>query len=205
MAKTKMIRWVLRLGIWAWVFYWISGIFWKDLGASPALSLNHEMGEIALILLTGNLLLGILLDLVKPTPTWLRMWILERRFWGVSSFFVLFFHVGFYFLNEGFELKAWTQVYTKNYLIFGALAFTLLAALAVTSNNWSIRVLKGKRWKHLHRLVYLAQFFILIHLLLIEKADLVKYSIWVGGLCLLQASRWIYAWIRQSQRKKSSI
>ena len=196
-----MIRWVLRVGIWAWVLYWVSGIFWKDLGASPALSLNHEMGEIALILLTLNLVLGVLLDLVKPTPTWIRMWILERRFWGVSSFLVLVLHVGFYFLNEGFEFKAWTQVYTKNYLICGALAFTILTALALTSNDWSIRLLRGKRWKQLHRFVYLAQFFILIHLLLIEKADLVKYSIWVGGLCVLQAGRWIFHWILQ--RKKT--
>ncbi|MBX2993997.1 MAG: ferric reductase-like transmembrane domain-containing protein [Bdellovibrionaceae bacterium] len=197
MTKSTLIRWVFRLAIWIWVLYWILGIFWLDLGASPALKLNHEMGQITLVLLTVNLLLGILIDLWRPLPTWLRFAIQERRFWGISSFLVLVLHVFFYFLNEGFEPKAWTQVFTKTYLILGALAFAILFVMAVTSNNWAVKKLRGPRWKRLQRIVYAAQVLILLHVISIEKADLIKYSIWIGGLCALQAARWIVVWNRR--------
>lgn len=197
MTKSNLIRWVFRLSIWIWVLYWILGIFWLDLGASPALKLNHEMGQITLVLLSVNLLLGILIDLWRPLPSWLRFAIQERRFWGISSFLILVLHVFFYFLNEAFEPKAWTQVFTKTYLILGALAFVILLIMAVTSNNWAVRKLRGPRWKRLQRIVYAAQVLILLHVISIEKADLVKYSIWIGGLCVLQAARWMVVWNRR--------
>lgn len=201
MTKARAFKWLLRIGIWVWVAFWISKIFWGDLGASPALKLNHEVGEIVLYLLTANLLVGILLDVLKPPPKWVRFWLSERRFWGVSTFLILVGHVLFYLLNEGFEAKAFTQMVTKTYLIFGGLAFLILFAMAVTSNDFSVRKLGGKNWKRLHRAVYLAQFLIMGHLLLIEKADFVKYGIWMGSLLILQAARWILHWSRR--RKKA--
>lgn len=191
MTRALAFKWTLRLGIWLWVGFWISKIFWGDLGASPALKLNHEVGEIVLYLLTANLLVGIFLDVLKPAPKWLRFWLSERRFWGVSGFLILVGHVLFYLLNEGFEGKAFTQMVTKTYLIFGGLAFLILLVLAVTSNDWSVRKLGGKGWKRLHRSVYATQFLIMGHLLLIEKADVLKYGIWMGSLLILQIARWI--------------
>jgi sulfoxide reductase heme-binding subunit YedZ len=185
------LKWVLRIGIWAWLAYWISQIFIGDLGASPALRLNHEIGEIVLILLTANILVGIATVFVKPSPRWLRFLIQQRRFVGVSLFLMLLFHIGFYFLNEGFEGKAFVQVVTKTYLIFGFIASLILMALAMTSNQFSVRGMGGKNWKHLQRLVYLVQLLLFGHLLLIEKADVLKYSIWLGLLLILQVVRWL--------------
>lgn len=203
MTVNRAIKWAVRIGICLWPLYWISKIFWGDLGASPALKLNHEVGEIVLILLTANLLIGIGLDLFRPPPKWIRFWVSERRFWGVAAFVILVTHVGFYLLNEGFEGKAFVQMVTKSYLIFGVLSFLIMLALAITSNDLSVRKLGGRRWKRLHRLVYLAQFTIMFHVMQIEKADLLKYGIWLWSLILLQAVRWVVVWRRK--KKKSAV
>ena len=196
MTAGKMIRWAVRFLIWGWVGYALAGIWLRDLGASPAVELNHQMGEITLVLLTANLVLGMVLDVWRPLPRILRLWVSERRFWGVSAFLVLVLHVFFYLLEQGFEMQGLTQMVTKLYLIFGTLAFLILLMLALTSNDWSVRKLRGKLWKRLHRAVYLAQSFILAHVMLIEKTDLLKYGVWIGGLLILQGARGCWHVIR---------
>lgn len=196
MTLSTLSKGVVRLSIWAWVAYWVSQIFTGDLGASPALKLNHKLGHIVLVVLTANIVLGIALDIFKPAPKLIRFWISERRFWGVSAFLILTAHVFFYFVNEGFEGKAWVQLYTKTYLIFATLAFLFLLALALTSNNFSIKKFGGKRWKQLHRMVYLVQMLLFGHILLIEKADLQLYAPWLILLALAQVLRWALHYYR---------
>jgi len=53
----------------------------------------------------------------------------------------------------------------------GLVAFLILLAMAMTSSNRKIRQLGAKRWKMLHRAVYLAAGLILLHMLLKEKSD----------------------------------
>jgi methionine sulfoxide reductase heme-binding subunit len=178
----KAIKWILRIGIWAWACYWIAQIFIGDLGASPALELNHQLGIIALTVFTANLTVGIIPPLRKLFGS-------ERRFWGVSGFLIIVIHVFFYFVNEAFEPKAFVQVYTKLYLIFALLAFVILLALAATSNNFSVRKLGPKRWKILHRFVYLAQWLVMGHVLNIEKIDLTIIGPWLFVLLVAQIMR----------------
>jgi methionine sulfoxide reductase heme-binding subunit len=51
------------------------------------------------------------------------------------------------------------------YVALGLVSITILAVLAITSNKWSMRRL-GKRWKRLHRLVYVAGMAVIVHALL---------------------------------------
>lgn len=195
-TSIKVIKWTIRLGLVLWVCYWVLQIFVGDLGASPALELNHKLGLIALTLLSANLILGIFLNFPKGPLKELRKFNSERRFWGVFGFLVLIAHVGFYFLNEGFESKAWTQLYSKTYLIFASASLLILFFLAVTSNNFSMKKLGGKNWKRIHRLVYVAQVLLFGHILLIEKADLKLFVPWLAALLILQLARWILVWRR---------
>lgn len=146
-----------------------------QLGAEPVKELNHKAGEFALYLILFNLTIGICRDLFKPSAPWFRFFWLERRYLGVLSFLFLSAHVFFYFALEAFELQALQQIYTKTYLIFGSLAFLILFSLALTSTDWAIRQL-SKRWKQLHRFVYLAAFLFSVHIMLIEKADLIFFG-----------------------------
>lgn len=173
-------------------FYWVFLIFFTDLGADPAKNLNHKAGEIALYYILLNLVLGILVSFKIKLPVKLRFLLLNRRYLGVLSFLILIFHVFLYFAIESFEPQAIEQIFTKNYLIFGSLAFIILFALAITSNDFSVRRLKIRIWKKLHRFVYLASFFFSVHILLIEKADLLKYGLILGTLWLLQLGRLLF-------------
>lgn len=172
--------------------YWIYLIFFGQLGADPAKSLNHASGEMALYYIISNLLIGILISFKVRFSTRLRFLLLNRRYLGVISFLILVFHVFLYFTMESFEFKAIEQLYTKVYLIFASLAFFILLVLALTSNDYSVRKLSIKKWKRLHRSIYLASAFFSVHILLIEKADLVKFGIILGLLWMTQGVRFLY-------------
>lgn len=181
-------------------FYWTYLIFFSDLGADPAKNLNHKAGEIALYYILLNLLLGILIGFKVKFPVKLRFLLLNRRYLGVLSFLVLIFHVFLYFAMESFEPQALEQVFTKNYLTAGSLAFFILMILAVTSNDFSVRKLTIKVWKRLHRFVYLASLFFTIHILLIEKSDLIKYGLILGILWILQGARLVFSFWPKKER-----
>jgi sulfoxide reductase heme-binding subunit YedZ len=119
----------------------------------------------------------------------------NRRFLGVVTFLYLVAHLFFYLVMEGLEPQAFTQLYSKLYLALGFSAWLILLALALTSNNFSVRKLGGRRWKRLHRSVYAASALITVHILLIEKADLVKFYLlfallWMAMLARLARFCW---------------
>ena len=184
---------MFRACLFAPAIYWIYLISVGNLGADPAKNLNHKTGSMALYFLLVNLLIGIALSFAKNLslkwPGFLRVLLQERRWLGVITFMYLMFHLGLYGAMEGFEYKGFVQMYTKTYLILGSLAWLTMLALAVTSNNYSVRSLGGKRWKGLHRLVYLGCAFATAHVLLIEKTDLIKFGLLTSGIWLLQISR----------------
>lgn len=183
--KNKLFRTILFLPF-AW---WTYQIFFGDLGAQPAQELNHQTGLMALIYFTVNLWLGALKSFVPKWPRAFIFLLQERRWLGVIQFIILIFHIGLYFVLEGFEPKAFTQIWTKTYLIFGTLGFSVLALLALTSNDFSVKKLKGKNWKKLHRLAYLAGFLVTVHIFLIEKADLILFAMITFPLWVAQIFR----------------
>lgn len=92
-----------------------------------------------------------------------------RRAIGVSAFFFGLLHGSIAFFGQlgGFEGLAYLS---SNYLIAISLSFTalvILSAMAITSFDFVIARMKFKRWKMLHRFVYLAGIFTLIHALML--------------------------------------
>lgn len=188
---------LFRVLLFSPVFYWVWSVLTDNLGADPAKQLNHLTGRMALYYILTNFAIGILIALRCRWPKWLRFLPQERRWLGVVSFLFLVCHLIFYFLLEGFEPKAWTQILTKTYLIVGSSAWLILLALALTSNNFSIKKLGGKKWKQAHNVIYLAAMLFTIHIMLIEKADLVKYAIIFILFWVIQAVRWALVWARK--------
>ena len=165
----------------------------SDLGAQPAEELNHAFGTIGLFLLCLNLYLGLLILWVKPFPSRLRWLLRFRRPLGVGTFIYLILHVGFFVLKVGSIPDAVKETLTHIYLVWGLIAFILLLSLAVTSNDYSLRKLSFKRWKRLHKLVYLAFVLAGLHNILIEKADLIQAGLYFAPLLLLLAVRFYRA------------
>jgi sulfoxide reductase heme-binding subunit YedZ len=69
------------------------------------------------------------------------------------------------------------------WVLVGFTAFLCLLPLAITSTNGWIRRLGGKRWRRLHRLVYVAAFAGVLHYFWLVKKD-IHYPL-LYGLVLL--------------------
>ncbi len=184
-----MLSKVYRVALLSPLGYWAYLIVTGSLGADPAKNLNHKAGDITLYYLLLNLLIGGLLSFRVRWPAPLRFLPKHRRYLGVTTFIVLVCHVFLYLTMEGFEKQGFVQLVTKIYLICGFSGFLILFLLALTSNDFSVRRLGAKRWKRLHRFVYLASAFVTVHVLLIEKIDLRKFWILFSLLWLVQLIR----------------
>ncbi len=189
---------IYRLALLTPALYWAWHVFFGDLGAEPAKALNHMTGEVALYFLVLNLLIGALIALSFQWPRQLRFLVRHRRYLGIVTFLFLAFHLFLYLAMEAFEFQALEQMATKTYLICASMAWLILLVLALTSNNYSVRHLGGRRWKRVHRAVYVASFFITIHVMLIEKTDLLKYGAIFLFLWGVQGFR-LMKWARQKK------
>ena len=183
------MTYLFRTILFAPFVYFIYLLFAGHIGADPAKFLNHRMGQVGLYYLTLNFLIGAALAYSIRFPKYARFLLQNRRWLGVVTFIYLFLHFLLYLTMEGFEGQAYTQIYGKLYLALGFAALLILSALAMTSNNFSVRYIGARRWKSLHRLSYAACALITAHVMLIEKADLVFYGIFFALLWLIQLPR----------------
>jgi DMSO/TMAO reductase YedYZ heme-binding membrane subunit len=88
-----------------------------------------------------------------------------RRSFGVSTFFFAVIHASlgfFHNLNGSFFFFDFLNRSHTLAIIFSTLALTILAAMALTSFDGMVRIL-GRKWKWLHRLVYVAALLVLAH------------------------------------------
>lgn len=184
-----MLAKLFRVALLIPAAYWIFLIFFGDLGADPAKKMVHLTGEMSLYYLLFNLVIGALVALSIRFPKSLRFLLQNRRFLGVVTFIYLIFHLMLYLVTEGFESKAFVQMISKTYLIFATMAWLILFVAALTSNDYSVRRLGSKKWKRIHRFIHLATAFVTVHVLLIEKTDLIKYGIIFSALWSLQTYR----------------
>ena len=118
----------------------------------------------------------------KPLPL--------RRPLGLWAFFYVCVHLLiFTVLDYGLDWQLIAEtVAEKRYVLVGFTAFLLLLPLALTSTKASMRRL-GKRWKQLHRLVYLAALLAIVHFVWLVKADIREPLLYGAGLLLLLALR----------------
>lgn len=193
-----MLGKVFRVALLLPAAWWIYEIATGQFGADPAKHYNHQTGDLALYYLLLNLAVGAAIGFGFRFPALLRFLLTGRRFLGVTTFVILMAHVFLYLAMEGFALQAFTQIVTKLYLILGVSAFSILFLLAITSNDFSVRKLGGKNWKRLHRFVHLSAALITVHVLLIEKADLVKF----GSLFILLWSLQLACFVYRKTKKK---
>ena len=125
----------------------------------------------------------------------------HRRSIGVASFFYAFLHFSIYLVNG---LKTLATDITRLYIIAGLVGFSILLVLAATSNNWTQRKLGGRKWKRLHRIVYLAIPLLFYHQAFTGKADVetIREALyWFSPIILLQPVR-IYLTFKRKRDKQ---
>lgn len=98
-------------------------------------------------------------------------YIKARRALGVSVLYFSLLHTGFAFFIYIGGLSAFLSL-NPLYLFglsFGIIALCIFTVMALTSFDSMVRILTFPRWKFIHRFVYLAGFFVLIHALLVGE------------------------------------
>jgi sulfoxide reductase heme-binding subunit YedZ len=83
--------------------------------------------------------------------------------------FVIFIGIDYGFDWEFLRL----DIINKRYILVGATALIILTLLAATSFRWWMKRL-GKRWKALHRLIYLAAPLVVLHYAWARKGDIFR-------------------------------
>ena len=160
----------------------VTALLTDRLGANPIESLSHETGQWALRLL----LIGLLATPLQQQFRWL--WTVRiRRMIGLFAFFYASLHMlVFIWLDQQWDWPLIAgEILEKPYLLAGVLGLLLLLPLALTSSNSMMRKL-GRRWKSLHRWVYIAVLAGCVHFVWLAKGDkpepLVYLSIFLGLL-----------------------
>ena len=159
-------QYLRRIPVWA---IWLGGaiplallvwdIFTGGLGVEPVRDIEHRLGRTALYFLIATLTVTPLLRITRISL--MRF----RRALGLICFSYAVLHVASWISMEmGFLWAQMLQdVVKRPYLIFGMSAFVMLAILAVTSNDLSIRRLSGAGWRKLHKLTYPAVLLVSLH------------------------------------------
>lgn len=149
--------------------------------ANPIAEVTTRSGTAALLLL----LLSLACTPLNILFGW--RWLLPlRKPLGLYAFCYAVLHMLIFVgLDYRFDLELiWLDVGEKRFVYAGLAALLLLTPLALTSTRAAMRRL-GKRWKPLHRLVYLAAPLAVLHFVWLVKSDIREPLIYAGALALL--------------------
>jgi sulfoxide reductase heme-binding subunit YedZ len=161
------------------------GIIQNDLGPNPVEAALHATGEWSLRLLLITLTMTPLRRMLgQPWPIQLR------RMLGLFTFFYASLHFTIWlWVDQAFSgANIINDITERPYITVGFMAWLLLLVLAGTSNHYSIKRL-GKSWKSLHRAVYVAAIFGVLHFIWLVKADWLEPLIYALILTILLAVR----------------
>ncbi len=157
------------------------------LGFNPITEITHRTGTTAV-----QLLLLCLACTPIITFTGWRQPATVRKSLGLWAFVYASFHLlNFVGLDYGFDFGfiLLDGLPTKPYIVVGLLAFLLLVPLAITSTKgWQRRL--GKKWKSLHKLVYVVGVAAIVHFFwAVKAADNWEPALYGIALTLLLVAR----------------
>lgn len=161
---------VVAISVFLSPFY----LYWTRLG--------DMMGNLAVVTFCFSLLPGILKRFQVAGSLKLVQVLLMtfRRQLGVMMYFFVFEHYLWVRLMP--SVKFSSGIIPNNlYEIMGMLAFLLLTPLFLTSNDFSIKFL-GSKWRLLHKSIYLINWLIFFHLLILGRGGWSLVLIYTIGL-----------------------
>lgn len=184
---------LLPLGWVAWKLFFGTGAI-SGLGANPIEYLNRYLGDWALRFL---LLTLVITPAVKITGN--NAFVRFRRMIGLFAFFYAALHVSSYVvLDQFFDWAAiWKDIVKRTYITLGMISLVILTVLAATSPKAALKKIGFKKWRALHRLVYVAGVLAVVHYYMMIKADVREPLIYGAILAMLLGYR---VWVRSGKR-----
>jgi sulfoxide reductase heme-binding subunit YedZ len=175
-----------RFLVWAVLFVPLAVFCWQYItGILFYGEFIHVTGDWSARLLILTLLVTPLRGLM-PRQRWTAWLLRQRRYLGVAAFAYAVPHLVAYIVKLGDTARIVAEGMEPG-MLTGWVAMLIFTALAITSNNTSVRKL-GKRWKVLHRFVYAAAVLTFLHWILLAFDPLQGY-IHAGILAAAQLLR----------------
>jgi sulfoxide reductase heme-binding subunit YedZ len=190
--------------------YYVWGAWHDTLGANPIEAVTRGFGTWAL----NFLLITLAVTPLRKLTGWQRLMGL-RRMLGLLVFFYALLHLTSYlWFDQFFDWGEIAQdILKRPFITVGMATFFLLLPLAITSNQFSIKRLGGRRWQNLHRTAYASAILAVLHYSWLVKADQSQPLLYAGILALLlgmrafmacETGRWrdhlLPAWVLASRR-----
>lgn len=156
------INGLVPLGLLLW------DVWRKQVGANPLEFVTRTTGMLTLVFLTISLA-------VSPLRRVLGLnWLIKfRRMLGLFAFFYGSLHLLTYVTFDRFfrftTIPA--DILNRRFIAVGMAAFFLMLPLAITSTDKMVKRLGGKRWARLHKVVYGAGLFGVLHYYMLVKSD----------------------------------
>jgi sulfoxide reductase heme-binding subunit YedZ len=194
-ARLKAL--IFLLALWPLAKLMILG-FQDDLGANPIEKILRNTGFWTLTFLTITMAITPLRQLTQ------RVWLGRfRRMLGLFAFFYGVLHFSTYLvLDQFFDwANILKDISKRPYITVGFSALVLMTPLAVTSTDAMLKRLGGKRWRRLHRLVYLITAAGVIHFWWLVKKDISEPLIFAA---LLALSLTVRAYYKRQNRMNSA-
>ena len=191
-AMTRLKGLIFLLALWPLAKLIVLG-YQDDLGANPIEKILRNTGFWTLTFLTMTMAVTPLRQLTQ------RVWLGRfRRMLGLFAFFYGALHFSTYLvLDQFFDwANILKDISKRPYITVGFSALVLMTPLAVTSTDAMLKRLGGKRWRRLHRLVYLITAAGVAHFWWLVKKDISQPVIFAVLLTISLAVRAFYA--RQS-------
>ena len=190
MTEAQLIRRVIKPVIWVAGFcplaWQVWAFFTGHLEAEPVKGMEHFTGRTALIIL----FITLTVSPIRRLTGWNGV-IKLRRLIGLFSFFYAVIHFTI-FLVFDLELsfgRLTEEVVKRPYITVGFAVLLMLTTLAVTSPQAMVRKLGGKRWRALHRIIYLAAAGGVLHFTWAQKKDIRLPLIYAAVLAVLLGFR----------------
>ncbi len=145
---------------WALLYVFVPYFMWDSIYYNNAVSL----WSVAFYILLGLLFIKPLTLIFSDIRLFAKLLILRKQFWVLMLWFFLghfiwtvlsIWYKDIFFLIQAQGLKS--------YFVWGILAGIIVFLLWITSNVYSMKLLK-KNWKRLHKLVYPALLFTALHI-----------------------------------------
>ena len=191
MTREDQIRRVAKPAVFLACLVPLGWILWRvysgglsptgGLGANPIEFLNRYLGDWALRFLLLTLAITPMVKIAN-LPVLIRF----RRMIGLFAFFYAVMHVSSYVvLDHFFDWNTILKdIIKRRYITVGMIILTILTVLAVTSPKAVLKKMGFKKWRKLHRLVYVAAALAPVHFFMMVKSD-VREPLIYGSLAAL--------------------
>ena len=184
----------------------LAWLIWRatsgGLGAKPIRATNRYLGDWGL---------RFLLIVLAMTPFggisgWKGV-VRVRRMLGLFAFTYVLLHLTSYVVLDHFFgwRDIWADIVKRNFITVGVVNVVLLTPLAVTSTNAMVRRLGARRWRLLHRLVYVIGILGVVHFYMMVKAYVREPLVYAAILALLLGYRALAAWRRRHDRARPAV